>query len=172
MSKLLSVGRMSKLFGGGILLNLYDRFPAQFDMKEPLFVLIDKLEVPLFLESFQKRGNASAIVRFDDIDTDVRMSEMLGLEVFLPDMDDDQIYDEPTDDAIYFEDLEGWTAVLSEGVSGEIVKFLDGDNPLFLVNVNGRDVFIPAVDEFFIDFNEEKTSVTFDLPEGLLDLYL
>lgn len=172
MSKLLSVGRMSKLFGGGILLNLYDRFPAQFNTEEPLFVLIDKLEVPLFLESFQKRGNASAIVRFADIDTDIRMSEMLGLEIFIPDSSDEQQYDEPSEDAIYFEDLEGWTAVLKEGVCGTIVKFLDGDNPLFLLNVEGKEVFIPAVEEFFADFDESKSEVTFSLPEGLLDLYI
>lgn len=168
----MSVGRMSKLFGEGILLNLYDNFPTQFNIKEPLFVIIDKLEVPLFLNNFQRKGGSSALICIDDIDTEVRKIEMLSLQVYLPDVEDDTEYDEASDDAIYFEDLVGWSAVLTDKIEGEIFRFIDGENPLFLIKVGEKEVFVPAQDEFFEDFDEQKHIVFFSLPEGLLDLYL
>lgn len=45
-----AVGRIAKSFGlsGELMVSLFDTFPADFDTKEPLFVVIDKLAVPLF----------------------------------------------------------------------------------------------------------------------------
>lgn len=45
-----AVARVSKTFGlnGELTLNLYDSFPQDFNPSEPLFVVIDKLAVPLF----------------------------------------------------------------------------------------------------------------------------
>lgn len=172
MSNLSVVGRMSKLYGEGILLNLYNNFPSQFNTKEPLFVIIDKLEVPLFLNSFTRKGNSSAVVCFDDIDTEYRMSELLGMDVLFPCTESEDEYDEPSDDAIYFEDLEGWEAVLTNEHRGSITKFIDGENPLLLIDIEGKEVFIPAQDEFFEDFDTQNKVVFFCLPEGLLDLYI
>ena len=44
------VARVSKTFGqnGELTLNLYNTFPQDYDLSEPLFVVIDKLAVPLF----------------------------------------------------------------------------------------------------------------------------
>ena len=46
-----AVARVSKTFGqnGELALSLYDTFPQEYELSEPLFVIIDKLAVPLFL---------------------------------------------------------------------------------------------------------------------------
>ena len=45
-----AVARVSKSFGseGELLVSLFDTFPDDFDLREPLFVEIDRLAVPLF----------------------------------------------------------------------------------------------------------------------------
>ena len=54
-----SAGRINKLFGtaGSVMLSLYDAFPEDFDpAKTPLMVSIDGLDVPLWCEHFERRG--------------------------------------------------------------------------------------------------------------------
>ena len=59
----LPVGKITKLYGteGEVVANLYDRFPADYDSEEPLFVSIDSLTVPLFISSFTRRGRGAII---------------------------------------------------------------------------------------------------------------
>ena len=90
-----AVARVSKTFGqnGELTLNLYDSFPQDFNPSEPLFVVIDKLAVPLFCDRFQRRGRSGAVVAFGDIDTERRAAELIGLELYLnpgPDEEDDE----------------------------------------------------------------------------------
>ena len=58
---LLPVAKVTKLFGaergGGVVVALYTEFPEDFAPEsEPLFVRIDSLDVPLWCERFERRG--------------------------------------------------------------------------------------------------------------------
>ena len=166
-----AVARVSKTFGqnGELALSLYDTFPQEYELSEPLFVIIDKLAVPLFCNRFQRRGQNGAIVGFEDLDTERRASELAG------------------EGLIYLEDLVGYRIHLAsnKGQAASapssdpsktpeedyIEAFIDGENPLFKAQIGGREVLIPAVDEFITDIDEEQRTIEFDLPEGLLELY-
>ena len=77
------------------MITLYNSFPDDFRMEEPLFVEIDKLAVPLFCSEWERRGQSGAVARFDDIDTERRAEEFLvGREIFIEeeaDDDDDKV---------------------------------------------------------------------------------
>ncbi len=77
------IGKIGKVFGpaGELNLNLYDTFPETFDTEEPLWVMIDSLAVPLFIERFARRGQSGATVLFSDIDTPARAGQLYGLEL-------------------------------------------------------------------------------------------
>ena len=78
---MLAVGRITKLFGaeGEVNVNLYADFPDNFDWEEqPLFTHVDSLVVPLFCESFSRRGASNATVRFADIDTAKQAELIMG----------------------------------------------------------------------------------------------
>ena len=70
------VARVAKPFGneGEAVVALFDNFPEDFDMKEPLFVVIDGLTVPLFFDRFERRGNRKAIVLISDFYTEKRVA--------------------------------------------------------------------------------------------------
>ena len=100
---------------------------------------------------------------------------------------------EDEDGELYFEDLVGFRATLADGITGVIEEYLDHDlNPLLQIRVetignplegqndaqaktpgnSSREVLIPASDDFIAELDEEQHTVVFDLPEGLLELYL
>lgn len=163
---MIAVGRIGRLFGtdGGVMITLYTTFPDDFQMKEPLFVRVDELAVPLFCSSFERRGQAGAVVHFDDIDTERRAEEFLvGREIFIEDDDED-------DDEFYMEDLIGFTAIVGKR-RGEVTDYYDSEaNPLFEIKIGDKEHLIPAQEEFIAHIDFDQQTIKFVLPEGLLEL--
>ncbi len=175
MKNLSPVGKIAKLFGaeGEVVVNLYDSFPmGEFNHEEPLFAIIDSLTVPLFIDSFTRRGNSGAVVRFADIDNEKRASELLSTVLYMADNEEDE---EEDDGQFYMEDFVGFTALIDgeEGLKGEVTDFINNDdNPLFALEIEGSEILVPAVDEMVASFDTERRKITFVLPEGLLEIYL
>ena len=191
MLDMLPAGKITRLFGpdGTVNVRLYDLFPEEPNYEEPLYVRIDTLAVPLFIERFERRGRDGALIRFADIDNETRATELLGHELYLHREDET----EEEDGELYYEDLVGFRATLADGITGVIEEYLDHDmNPLLQIRVetignplegqndaqaktpgnSSREVLIPASDDFIAELDEEQHTVVFDLPEGLLELYL
>ena len=163
---MVAVGRIGRLFGteGGVMITLYGSFPDDFRMEEPLFVEIDKLAVPLFCSSFERRGQSGAVVRFEDIDTERRAEELLiGREIFIAE-------EQEEDDECYMEDLIGFEVVVGKE-RGELTDYYDSEaNPLFEIELSGKRHLIPAAEEFIAHIDFEGRIIKFVLPEGLLEL--
>ena len=164
---MIAVGRIGRLFGtdGGVMITLYASFPDNFQNEEPLFVIIDKLAVPIFCSHFERRGQSGAVVHFDDIDTQRRAEEFLvGREIFI------QEGDEVEDDEFYMEDLIGFTAIVGKR-RGEISDYYDSEaNPLFEITLDRKEHLIPAQEEFIAQIDFDNRKIKFILPEGLLEL--
>ena len=164
---MIAVGRIGRIFGndGGVMVTLYANFPDDFSTQEPLFVVIDKLAVPIFCSSFERRGQSGAIILFDDIDSVRRAEEFLvGREIFIADEESDD------DDEFYMEDLIGFD-VLVDGRKGTLTDYYDSEaNPLFEISLDGKEHLIPAAEEFIAHIDFDKRSIKFILPDGLLEL--
>lgn len=164
---MIAVGRIGRIFGndGGVMVTLYANFPDDFSTQEPLFVVIDKLAVPIFCSSFERRGQSGAIISFDDIDSVRRAEEFLvGREIFIA---DEESVD---DDEFYMEDLIGFD-VLVDGRKGTLSDYYDSEaNPLFEISLDGKEHLIPAAEEFIAHIDFDKRSIKFILPDGLLEL--
>ena len=180
-------GRINKLFGteGGVMLSLYEAFPDDFDPAEtPLFVAIDGLDVPLWCERFERRGAAGAVASFADLDTPRRARELLGREFRIDLAQEDG-------DEFYLEDLIGFAvetetfgagdaaaddaAASPDGAHvcrhGVVSDYYDSElNPLFELEIDGRRVLVPAVEEFIAHIDFEEHRIPMVLPEGITDL--
>ena len=163
---MIAVGRIGRLFGteGGVMITLYTSFPDDFQMEEPLFIRVDELAVPLFCSSFERRGQSSAVVQFDDIDTERRAEEWLvGREIFIEEQEQD-------DDEFFMEDLIGFKASVGRQ-RGEVIDYYDSEaNPLFEIRLGDKQHLIPAQEEFIAHIDFDKRTIKFVLPEGLLEL--
>ena len=180
-------GRINKLFGteGGVMLSLYEAFPDDFDPAEtPLFVAIDGLDVPLWCERFERRGAAGAVASFADLDTPRRARELLGREFRIDLAQEDG-------DEFYLEDLIGFAvepetfgagdaaaddaAASPDGAHvcrhGVVSDYYDSElNPLFELEIDGRRVLVPAVEEFIAHIYFEARTIRMVLPAGLTEL--
>jgi 16S rRNA processing protein RimM len=165
---MIAVGRIGRIFGndGGVMVTLYTNFPDDFSTQEPLFVIIDKLAVPIFCNSFERRGQAGAIITFDDIDSVRRAEEFLvGREIFI-----EEEQNEEDDDEFYMEDLIGFSVVV-DGRKGELTDYYDSEaNPLFEISLDDKRHLIPAAEEFIAHIDFDKRIIKFVLPDGLLEL--
>lgn len=165
-----AVARISKLFGtdGGVLLNLYDTFPEDFDPEtDPLFVTVDNLPVPLWCERFEPHGASGAFALFADLEKPERIEPFLGCQLSFRDEGEAG----EGDDEFLLSDLIGFT-VEAGGLCGEIVDFYDSDiNPLFGISFDGgSETLVPAVEEFIAGIDFEGRHIKLVLPEGLTDL--
>lgn len=169
-------GRINKLFGtgGGVMLSLYAAFPDDFTTDMPLFVTVDGLEVPLYCERFERRGQTGAVATFADLDSEQRVQELIGSEfrVAVSETESD-------DDEFYLEDLVGFAVsgveMRIEGepypFAGTVTDYYDSEtNPLFELEIDGRRVLVPAADEFFAHIDFEGRLLRLVLPEGLLNM--
>lgn len=163
-----AVAKISKIFGtdGGVLLNLYTTFPEDFDPEtEPLFAKVDNLPVPLWCERFEPHGVSGAFAVFADFDSQERIREFVGQQLFWGSGDESV-----DDEEFMLEDLIGF-AVEADGRHGRITDFYDSEaNPLFGVELDGREVLVPAVEEFIAGIDFDNRSMKLVLPEGLAEL--
>ena len=82
---MLQIAKILKSNGvdGHVLLGVRDIAPGQIDIKEPLFIVFDGLEVPFFIEELVPKGLSKAIVKFDGVDSFQDSEELVGREVFM-----------------------------------------------------------------------------------------
>lgn len=167
MAELLPIGKIGKVFGakGELTLVLYDTFPESVNFEEPVYVDVDSLTVPLFFDRFEPRGRSGATAQFADIDTERRASELVGKEFSM------RVERDGDDEEFYMEDLVGFVAEVGADIEGVVIDYIDSEmNPLFEIEIDGREVLIPAVDDFVEEIDVEGRRVVFCLPEGMLSL--
>lgn len=172
------VGKVTKPFGvnGGVSIALYDAFPDEWNVEEPLWVKIDSLAVPLFFEHFERRGRRGALAQFADFDTPLRAAELVGKELYRKeggagsDAEEGGSPDEPPG----WDDLIGWQVRFTGRTErGEVADFLDSEaNPLLAIQVGDREVLVPLAEEYFVRVDARRCEMELSLPEGLLELYL
>ena len=86
------------------------------------------------------------------------------------DDEDEEYDDEDEDDEFYLEDLIGFRVRIGT-LKGEITDYYDSEaNPLFEVEIGGKRILVPAVEEFIAGIDFESRTVKMVLPEGLIEL--
>ena len=161
-----AVARISRLFGtdGGVLLALYDNFPSDFTTDDPLFVMAENLPVPLWCVRFELHGARGAKVVFADLDTEKRIGEFIGRELYAENA-------EMPDDEFVLEELIGFEVTAGDR-HGRITDYYDNDvNPLFGITFDGREeCLVPAAEEFIAGIDFDRRHIRMVLPDGLIDL--
>ena len=155
---MLPIGKVLKSDGtdGGILLGLSELGLEDIDLKEPVFIVFDGLEVPFFISSIRAKGSTKAVVKLLDVDSLSDAEELIGREVFLEgELEDEQELD-----------LSGWK-VSNRGCAIGTVDYMElfPGNPC--ISVGGH--LIPLHEDLITALDNKKKTIDFHLPEGLLD---
>ena len=190
-SDVFSIGRFTRTHGihGEIEVHftddVFDRGEADY-----VFLKIDGLYVPFFLEDYRFKGSESALFTLDGIDSDTAARELVGQTVYYP------LDARPAEDEATISSLRAFTGfrlliidrqALAETAGGDDETSEDGvptlelgtvkhvetttANTILTVEVEGgEDVLLPLHDDFVVDYDLRERYLVLDVPEGLIDL--
>lgn len=161
------IGRIGKAHGvkGEVTLlfddDIFDRVDADY-----LVLEVDGILVPFFIEEYRFRSDTTALMKFEDIDTQERARELTNCDVYFPrDLT-------PLDD----EDELRWSFF----VGFDIVDAKTGKTVGTIARVDDQTVnvlfeledgtLVPAAEELITAVDQKGKTITIALPEGLLDL--
>ena len=143
--------------------DVFDRVDADY-----LILEVDGILVPFFFEEYRFRSEEVALVKFSDIDTVERASELTGCDVYFPlnlaPVDDDEL----TWNQIVGYDLVDVDSDGNEHVVGGIADVDESTENVLLSLDNG--LLVPAAYELIVDIDHSRQCLLMNLPEGLLNL--
>ena len=144
--------------------------PVYYQELESIFVNQKQKLVPFFIEWFQIQPDGKALLKLEEVDSAdaalaLKSSELWLPDDFLPELDEGQFY---------FHELIGYKALnLPDQEIGTIKDFYtDGPQDLFAVQHGEKEILIPVTDEFIDKVDHDNKTIQFNLPDGLLSIYL
>ena len=140
--------------------DVFDRTEAEY-----LMLCIDGLMVPFFMEEYRFRSDETALVKFCDINTQERASELTGCEVFFPrDVADDD------DDNLSWAEIIGYS-LIDSATSKNVGKIASVDDSTINILFELEDgTLIPASIELITNVDKKHKEIEIELPDGILDL--
>ncbi len=157
-------------FKGQVVAKLDTDEPELYTNLESVFVALGNDLVPFFIEeSLLQKGNQLRI-QFEDILSEEDADSILGSELYLP----IEFLPKLTGNKFYFHEIIGFDMEdVNYGYVGVITGVNDASaQPLFEVNSNGTEVFIPMIDDFIKTVDRDSKKIVVESPAGLIDLYL
>lgn len=160
------IGRLGKPHGvkGEISFQFDDDI---FDTTDADYLVldIDGILVPFFMEEYRFRNDSIALVKFCDIDTQERASELTGCDVFFPRHLTDKDEEAPSLAMLVGYSL---TDASTHQKIGTIASIDDQTANILFELKDGR--LIPASDELIHHIDTRQQDIIMDIPEGLLEI--
>jgi 16S rRNA processing protein RimM len=109
-------------------------------------------------------------VQFEDVYSEEEADSILKCGIYLP-LD---LLPNLDGDKFYFHEVIGFTVIdINFGEVGSIVHVNDkAAQPLFEIDREGKEIFIPMIDDFIKKVDRENKQIQVETPEGLIQLYL
>lgn len=154
-------------FKGEVLLKLDS---DEIDLKKinTIFLSIDGSIVPYSVDNIKLHKSSLLRIKLETIDSEEKANKILKIKTYLPIKDLPKL----NGNKFYYHEIINFTVLdLNLGKIGK-VKEVNGQTlqPIIVADNGKRKIMIPLVDDFLIDLDRNKKTLTFDLPEGLTTL--
>ena len=160
------IGRIGKTHGvkGEVSLqcddDVFDRVDAEY-----LVLDIDGILVPFFMEEYRFRNDTVCLVKFCDIDTQQRASELTGCDVYFPRVLADEAEESPS-----LASLVGFSIInKASGLPIGTIDDIDDSTANILFELEDGTL-IPANNDLITGIDAEKRQITMNIPQGLLEI--
>ena len=157
-------------FKGEVVIKLDTDEPELYTEMESVYVEFGVNLVPFFIEKSSLHKGNQLRVQFEDVYSDEEADSILKCGVYLP-LD---LLPKLTGDKFYFHEVIGFTVIDENyGEVGTLVHINDkAAQPLFEIDSDGKEVFIPMIDDFIKKVDRGNKIIHVTAPEGLIELYL
>lgn len=167
------LGTVAKLHGfkGEVSLFLDVSNPGDYRHLNTVFIEIEGILVPFFIEHTKVKNKGFITVKFQGIDTESLAKALLKKSLYLPlnqliELDDLSFYDH---------EVIGYSVTdVKKGDIGVVTNVLDiKSNPLLVISSDShKEILIPIFKGLVKKVNRNSKALCIEAPEGLIELYL
>lgn len=144
-----------------------------FEEDHPLIVKIEGMFIPFYTESIRSKGATTCLIKLNGIDTEEEASEFVNLDIYVSKEAIKEYIKEDGEEIMMQDELTGYEVIDDTSGPVGIVKRIDDSTSNILMIVesdNGEDIYVPLIDEFIVEIDNEKRTIRIDAPEELLRL--
>lgn len=142
---------------------VFDRVDCDY-----LVCLLEGIFVPFYIEEYRFKSDSVALVKFERIDTAEQARRFTNVEVYFP----LALAEQAPEGELSWNYFVGFK--VKEVHFGELgsIKEVDDStaNTLFIIDHHGKELLVPAQEEFILRLDNRNRSMTLQLPDGLLDM--
>ena len=127
---------------------------------------MDGIFVPFFVNGIRPKNNDTLLLKIDGIRNETQAKRLVNCPIYA------LAEEMPEQDEVYCDFFIGFTITDTDGNTiGTITDVDDStENALFVVENEGKTVYIPISEDFITEIDEQGKTIEMDLPEGILDL--
>lgn len=166
------LGRIVKKhsFKGEVVIKLDTDEPELYENMESVFVDLGGNLIPFFIEKSSLSRETMLRVKFEGVNTEADADTIIKSGIYLP----LSLLPKLEGNKFYFHEVIGFLVVDEQYGEVGIVKSINdnGAQPLFEIEKDGKEIFIPLTDDFIEKIDRENKKIQVKTPEGLIDLYL
>ena len=165
------LGTITRTHGlqGNVVLKLDTDQPEMYNKLESIFVEVNGLLVPFFVEKQSWSKADTKIISFKN-SSEALVNQSLGKGVYLP------LSTLPplTGKKFYYHEVVGFEIREEDGKTcGNIVSINDQTaQNYFILDLAGKEIIIPIIKDWILEVNREEKFIQMFLPEGLMDVFL
>ncbi len=137
---------------------------------ELVFILIDGLPVPFFIEEFSERLPDSIILKLEDIHSEQEARKLTSYPVYT---EKKFLTNIKSAEILHIDQFIGFSVIdKKSGKIGTLQSVIQNtNNPLLSIIDGKKEILIPLQEEFILDIDVDKNEILVDCPDGLLDMF-
>lgn len=165
------LGKVTRTHGlqGNVIMKLDTDQPEQYNKLEGVFLEINGLLTPFFIEKQSWQKGDTKIIFFKNA-TAALADQLVGKNVFLP----LSTLPKLSGKQFYFHEVIGFSIFDENNQLCGVIKEVNDQTAqhYFVLTLQGKEVVIPIIKDWILEVNREEKFIKMTLPEGLLDVFL
>lgn len=157
-------------FKGDLVFFLDVTDPYEYEKLESVFVDMNGMLTPFFIEQIKIQNNNRAYVKLEQVNSEEEAIRLTGKTIYLPLLQLPKL----SGTKFYDHEIPGFAVIDADhGNIGLVVQVVDlPNNPLLQIDKNGIEILIPLRAGTVTQVDREKKELHVQSPPGLIELYL
>ncbi|HCA07493.1 ribosome maturation factor RimM [Chryseobacterium sp.] len=165
------LGKITRRHGlaGNVILKLDTDQPELYNKLESIFVEINGLLVPFFIDRTSWSKNDALNIAFKN-SSETLVDQSLGKSVYLPLATLPKL----SGKQFYYHEIIGFDILDENDNECGVIRSVNDQTAqnYFVTNLDGKEVVIPIIKDWILEVNREERFIKMQLPEGLIDVFL
>ena len=165
------LGKITRRHGlaGNVILKLDTDQPELYNKLESIFVEINGLLVPFFIEKSSWSKLDALNIAFKN-SSEALVDQSLGKNVYLPLTSLPKL----TGKQFYYHEVVGFNILDANDNDCGVIRSINDQTAqnYFVTNLDGKEVVIPLIKDWILEVDRDEKFIKMQLPEGLIDVFL